>query len=265
MKRFMKTIIILITIVMVKSAVFASGGVNLVTDQANLLTENQYLELSERATEISQKYKCDIAIITMEDMVGDDAYEFAKQLYNQYGMGYGDERSILLLFLSMEERDYALIAHGYGNIAFTDHGKDVMLDEHILPLLGKGDYYKAFSSYLSVAEDFLEVAANSEPFDIQNDPNRGKLPLAVKLGITFIIPILIAAAFCEIWRSQMKSAVLARAASNYITADGLSLTNRQDHFLYRTETRRRIESQSSGSSGGTTIDSSGTSGRSGKF
>jgi hypothetical protein len=40
------------------------------------------------------------------------------------------------------------------------------------------------------------------------------------------------------------------------------LANQQDHFLYHTETRRKIEKESSG---GTTKDKSGTSGRSGKF
>lgn len=265
MKRFIKMILILITIVMVKSVVFANGELNLVTDQANLLTQDEYTKLSEKAFKISQKYKCDIAIITTEDMVGYDTYEYAKQLFNNYSMGYGNERSILLLFLSMTERDYALIAHGYGNTVFTDYGKDVMLDDYVLPLLGENEYYGAFATYLSVAEDFLQRAEDGKAFDIQTDPNRGRLPLPVKLGITFGIPILIATVMCEIWRSQMKSAVLARAASNYINAEGLILTNRQDYFLYRTETRRRIERQSPGSSGGTTTDSSGTSGRSGKF
>ena len=61
----------------------------------------------------------------------------------------------------------------------------------------------------------------------------------------------------------MKTAVLARGARNYIPQNGFSLAVQEDRFLYRTETRQKIEKPSS--SEGTTTRSSGSSGRSGKF
>ncbi|HZK57625.1 MAG TPA: TPM domain-containing protein [Clostridia bacterium] len=255
-------IVSLIIVLLIVTPVFANREINLINDYAYLLTDDEYWELNERALAISQNHNCDIAIITIEYMEGEDAYQLAKHLYEEYGLGYGEDKSILLLFLSMEERDYALIAHGYGNIAFTDYGKDVILDDNVLPLLGKDKYYEAFSKYLDLSEEYLGMARGGSPFDRNTDPDYGKLAPPFKLGIVFLLPMIIAAIITGIWKSQMKTAVLARTAGSYITADGLKLTNQQDHFLYHTETRRKIEKKSSG---GTTKDKSGTSGRSGKF
>ncbi len=263
MKKTMRNILALTMIILlIASSTTIAEEINLITDDAYLLTDEEYWKLNDRAEKISEKHKCDLAIITVDEMEGSDAYEYAKHLLAEYEMGYGDEKSILLLFLSMEDRDYALVAHGYGNTAFTDHGKDVMLDKHMLPLLGKDKYYESFSKYLDIGEEYLEMARAGTPFDISTDPDHGKLALPIKLGITFLLPVIIAFVVCQYWKSKMKTAVLARTAGDYITAEGLKLTNQQDLFLYRTETRRRIESKSSG---GTTKDRSGSSGRSGKF
>lgn len=255
-------LVLIILIFLMTSWIMALGEIDLVTDEARLLTDNEYRELNKRALEISHQYKCQLAIITVNHMDHRDAYDYANFIREEYQMGYGDEKSILLLLLSMEARDYALIAYGYGNTAFTDHGKDVILDRHILPLLGKDKYYQAFSKYLDLSEEYLQMARAGSPFDINTDPDYGKKSLPIKLAVTFLVPALIAFAICQFWRSKMKTAVLARTASNYITQDGLVLTNRQDRFLYRTETRRTIEKKKSG---GTTTDDKGGSGRSGKF
>lgn len=52
-------------------------------------------------------------------------------------------------------------------------------------------------------------------------------------------------------------------AGAYLTAGSVVITGREDYFTHTTETRTKIE-KSSGS-GGTTVDSDGFSGKSGKF
>jgi len=61
----------------------------------------------------------------------------------------------------------------------------------------------------------------------------------------------------------MKTARIATTACNYIPPGGFQLTGSEDTFLYQTVTRTKV--QSSSSSGGTSVDSKGFSGRSGKF
>lgn len=265
MKKLLSSLVLFLTLTLtIAPSVFAANDkLDLVTDAAYLLTDDQFLELNYRADEISQKYECDVVVITLGESGYDDTYALAKYLYDEYNIGYGPDGSCLILLLDMENRDYALVAYGYGNTAFTDYGKDIMLDNHILPLLSKDKYFEAFSAYYDVAEEYLQMSQAGSPFDKNTDPNYGKIGTPVKLGIMFILPSLIAFFVCGTWKRQMKTAVLAKNASNYIPQNGFALIAQDDRFLYRTETRRKIEKSSSG--GGTTVKSSGSSGRSGKF
>jgi len=246
------------------SAVYAAD-LDMVTDITGTLSESQVAQLNERAVSISQQYQCDVAIIVIDAMTDSDgAFAWAQYLYNQYNFGYGQDRSGILLFLSMAERDYAMVAYGFGNTAFTDHGKDVMLDRYILPLLRDNRFFDAFSAYLDKSEEFLRLARDGSPFDVGTDPDAQSSSILIKLAVTILLPLMIAFGICTMWKSQMKTARMAVSACNYIPPGGFVLTGQADTFLYRTVTRVKMQSNSS-SSGGTTIGGSGFSGRSGKF
>ena len=269
MKKILTFLLLVLSLSLLLAPVALAADLDLVADAVGILTYEEWEVLNKRAEEISEKQQCDVAIVIIDEMSDDDgAYDWAKYVYEEYNFGYGSSKSGLLFFLSMAERDYALIAYGYGNTAFTDHGKDVLLDDYILPLLGNDNYYQAFGVYLNKADEYLTKARAGSPFDLDTDPKyqeekaRGNLP--IKLAATILVPLLIALLFCQNWKRQMKTAVIAREADNYIPAGGFVLTGQEDQFLYRTETRTKIE-KSSSSSGGTTTDSDGYSGRSGKF
>jgi len=240
-----------------------------IIDVAELLTASQFAELEAKATSIANKYQCGVYVVTVEDMYNfaagyehddGDAYVFNKYFRSEFNLGYGSDKSCLILCLSMKERDYWLEPYGYGKTAFTRHGIDVMLDKHMLPLLKENKYYGAFSAYLDKAEEYLDLAKNEAPFDTDTDPAVAKRKLITKLVVVFILPLLIAFAICSVWKRQMKTAKIAKTADNYIPQGGFKLTGQQDLFLYQTTTRTKIESSSSG--GGS---SSGSSGRGGKF
>jgi len=235
---------------------------DLVEDLAGVLTYEELDELLWLAEEISKDHRCDVIIVTMQEMPdGDNAYEFARFVFRNYNYGYGADRSGVMLFLSVAERDFALIANGFGNTAFTDHGKDVMLDKHILPLLGENKYFEAFSAYLNKADEFLQMARDGKPFD---EADSGSI--IFKLAVTILLPLLVAFIVCSMWKKQMKTAVTAKTASYYIPDGGFRLTGQVDMFLYKTRTKTKIQKTSSSSGGGgTTRDSKGFSGRSGKF
>ena len=260
MKKLLSLLVLMLLLINAASALAADRDP--VVDQALCLTGEEQGELDGLARKITKQYQCQVAIVTVNDMEGDDAYALAREVYETYGFGFGSDKSGLLLFLSMEKRDYALVAYGYGNTAFTDHGKDVMLKQHVLPLLGEEEYYRAFKAYLKTSETYLAMARDGSPFDVDTDPEYGRTQFWIKLAVTILLPLLIAAVLCLFWKSRMKTAVAARAADHYIPEDGFILTGQEDQFLFRTETRRKIEKRSSG---GTDIDSDGFSGRSGKF
>ena len=61
----------------------------------------------------------------------------------------------------------------------------------------------------------------------------------------------------------MKTAKMQQAAQEYIDGQGLVLTAQNDRFLHTTRTERYIEPPKS--SGGTSVNSSGSSHSSGRF
>ena len=228
----------------------------MVDDQAGLLTEDEAAELEQRAEQLSSDYGCEVDLITMDSMEGDDAKEYAKELYSANGLGIGDDSSGILLFLSMENRDYALIAFGYGNTVLTDYGRETALNDTILPALHDDDYYTAFAGYYDTMENYLSMAAEGTPFDAGGSG-------IVRVLLCLFIPLGIAVAVCLFQLSKMHTAVESATAIDYLDKDKLDLRRQEDVFLYATQTRTKIEKHESG--GGTTVDSDGFSGSSGKF
>lgn len=245
------------------AAGFEEAGLDFVTDVAGILSEEEWSELEARAEEISLKYECGVYIIVLDDFTSytydNTVYEAAKALYQEYALGYGEEKSGALLLLSMEERDYTLIAYGYGNTAFTDYGKD-KLAEKFLDNFRDDDWYGGFQDYLEKSESMLKSAREGHPLDVDSNP----LIRLAGIGISLLVGC--AAAFViAVWVSDrmMKSVSAKTEAGAYLTAGSVEITGREDHFTHTTETRSKIERNSD--SGGTTIDSDGFSGKSGKF
>ncbi|MDL2327374.1 TPM domain-containing protein [Ruminococcaceae bacterium OttesenSCG-928-A11] len=266
MKKMIATFIALLFLTPLLTLPASAADFELVADWSGVLSDDEYWELNDLAQEISEQYQCEISILVIDDMGEDDVYEFARYVFKEHDYGYGKDKSGLMLFISMAERDCALVAHGYGNTAFTDHGKDVLLDRVLLPLLAKDNYYAAFLAYFNKATEYLEMAKNGAPFDVDTDEvyqqEVAKSGFWSKLAIVILVPLAIAGLVCFVFLRQMKTAVPQRAADHYIPDGGFMLTQRSDMFLFRTETRTTIEDKKSG---GTTIDRDGFSGAKRKF
>lgn len=92
-------------------------------------------------------------------------------------------------------------------------------------------------------------------------------PWAV-IAIVVIVSCLIASGVCKVLKMNMKTVRRGAAADEYVTGEGLTLTESSDRFMYTTETRTKIKSESSdGGGGGSTSSCSGGGGhgRSGSF
>lgn len=234
-----------------------------VTDEAGLLSEQEWSDLEARAEEISLKYKCGVYIIAVNNFAnyadGNDVVEAAKNLYREYSLGYGGERSGVLLLLSMAERDYDLLAYGYGNTAFTDYGKD-QLAEKFLDNFKDDDWYGGFQDYLEKSDSMLKSAREGHPLDVDSNPLIRLTGIGISLLVGCVAAFVIAVGVSD---RMMKSVSAKTKADTYLIAGSVEITGREDHFTHTTETRTKIE-RSSGS-GGTTVDSDGFSSKSGKF
>ena len=245
-------------------ALAAEPELGCVTDAASLLSDQQWATLEGKAEALSAQYECGIYIITLDDFTDyvntNDVYEAAKAIYREYSLGWGAEKSGVLLLLSMAERDYSLIAYGYGNTAFTDYGKDQLADR-FLDDFAEDDWYTGFEDYLDKCASMLSSARSGRPLDV------GSSPLIRLVGILISIALGFAAAFivCCFLSQQMKSVARKAEADSYVQTDSIYFTAREDHFTHTSQIRTKVESSSGSGGGGTTVDSDGFSGHSGKF
>lgn len=243
-------------------ALAAEPQLGYVTDAALLLTDDEWEMLEDRAGQISRQYRCGVYIVTVDDFTyyvdTDSIYEAAKAIYRDYDLGLGEEQSGVLLLLSMAERDYSLIAYGYGNTAFTDYGKD-RLAEEFLDDFGDDDWYGGFTDYLEKSAGMLKSAEEGKPLDVGTNPLIWLVGLLISLALGCVAALLI----CTFLEGKMKSVAKGSEADSYLETDSVQITAREDHFTHTTETRVKIEEKTGG--GGTTVDLDGFSGKSGKF
>lgn len=242
--------------------VFAAD-VDLITDATGTLSDDQYWELNDYAQAVTDAYGCEISVVMIDDKGSGSVDEVARQIYRDYNFGFGEDKSGLMLFISLAERDYSLIASGYGNTAFTDYGKEVLLDRYVLPELKNDNYYEGFKAYLTGAEEQLKMAASGAVFAKSNDPivqQENETTISWLKRLAMLIPAGIAALFTRANSAKMVSAGLQSDANAYVLGDEFELSHQSDHFLRESISRRRIEKNTN-----TTVSSDGLSSKSGKF
>ena len=243
-----------------------------VSDVAGILTEQQRTLLESQAQKISAKYDCGIYIVTLDDYreydADSDVFSFAQDFYRSYQLGIGESKTGVLLLLSMADRDYSLVTYG-GNAhyAFTDYGQQVLASE-FLDDFRSNDWYGGFSDYLNCCDELLDRAAHGEPLDVSYD-NSSHMSSGASLAIIIGVPLLVSFIACEAMKRKMKPVSRQAGADEYIVPGGIDLSLKRDVFVNRSVTRTAIHHEnrdsSGGGMGGTTVNSAGFSGHSGKF
>ena len=274
---FCKRALIVLTAVMIAllpAGVFAVSSANAyerqMWDIAGLLSEDQAEELDAIAYAAAEQYQCGIYMVILDDYSeysSTSAYDAATAIYDSLDIGYGGDRDGVMLLLSLNDRDYALIAHGaVGNAAFTDYGKE-QLERKFLDDFGDDDYYQGFRDYIRESEKYLQAEAAGTPVDVSPEGERGGGFLN---SIMKLFAGLVTSAMATLGLSKsMKSVRTAVNADHYKVNGSFDLTVQQDRYLRRSVSTRIIsEGGKNGNrpgGGGTSIGSGGFSGHSGKF
>lgn len=236
-----------------------------VIDDAGLLDSSEVSALEEKAESLTSQYDVGVYIVTVNDYTNDDANitEAAEEIYNDHNYGVGSDRDGIMLLLSMNERDYAILTHGANaKYAFSDYATGE-LEKTFLPDFHNDEWESGFTHYLSACEEYLERAQAGNPVSPSAPPEKSKtgpflIILAVSCGISVVV--------CLVIRSRNKSVHIGTSAAAYETAP-VRLTQRVDQYTHTTRSVRRIEHDTSSSGGGSSvhISSGGSSVRSGKF
>lgn len=249
-----------------------------VYDEAGLLTVPERDALESQAADFSGEYDFAVYVVTVSDYRdygGGTVDAVAASIFEKNDFGLGAEGSGVLLLLSMEERDYALFFHGYGNSAFTERDKD-RLEEAFLDDFRRDDWYGGFSDFVSSCGGMLEQATAGDSSDrytpyVNGDTHpsffRGLRERLGPFGLMIVIvvfPALVALIVCTIAKRNMKSVKKAEKADFFAVPGSMELYASEDRFTHITQARVKVESDSdinrSGGGGG-----GGSSSRSGKF
>lgn len=249
-------------------SVAAADDMPRLVDRADLLSDGEESELSDRLDEISERQQVDIVVVTADSMEGETAATYADDFYDENGYGFGDGRDGILFLISMEERDWYISTRGYGITAVTDAGRAYM-SEILVNDLRAGNYRAAFMSYAELCDDFVTQARNGAPYDTGNLP-RKPFEVVWNLAVAFGTALLLSLIVTGIMRGQLKSVKRQSAADDYMKRDSMQMTKKEDLFLYRhVAYKKKAESSSANGPGGseTHTSSSGAThgGGGGKF
>lgn len=223
-------------------------------DEADLLTDDEEQTLESKLDEISERQECDVVVVTVNSLDGKTAEAYADDFYDNSGYGYGTDYSGILLLVSMEDRDWHISTLGFGNTAVTDAGRDYMA-EQFTPALSDGKYAEAFTTYAGLCDDYLTQAKDGEAYDTGNMP--GKALSLWWISGDLLIGGVVALMIALYKKSKLKSVKLKATAGDYTSKDKMNLTVKNDRFMNRVVTRRKIEREEKG---GTTTHTS-SSGR----
>lgn len=224
-------------------------------DYADILTDSEEYELTEKLDEISERQQFDVVIVTVNDTDGKSITAYADDYFDYNGFGYGSSYDGCVLVVDMGGRDWWISTCGYGITALTDAGIEY-IGEQIEGDLSNAFYYDAFTTYADLCDDFVSKAESGSPYDTGNLPKEGYnwfMGIAVSVIIGFVIALIITL----IMKGKLKSVRFQPGAKDYMVPGSMNVTASRDIFLYRNVSRRAKPKESSGSS--THTSSSGRS------
>lgn len=244
MKNIIKYILLILVLSLGLSTPVLAKASTMVYDDADLLTDSEEDELNEKLSSISDEFKAEVVVFTVETTDGVNVDRYVRNLYDREGFGYGSERDGVMLLLCMDTRDYRILSNGYAGVAIDEDDIDDIGDS-IVSELSSGDYYEAFDEYAEWCDHYLNKYVNN-PFDF-----RGTITFSLIAGLVISLIVVL------ILKGQLKSVRRQHLANDYVRSGSMNVTHSREIYLYRKVTSRRKESNNSSSGSGSSRSTGG--------
>ncbi len=113
-----------------------------VNDFAGVLDAATVEKLTAVCTEVDQKAKAQIAVVTIKSLDGEPVEDFANRLFQKWGVGYkGTDRGVMVLLASADHKYWTEV--GYGLEPILPDGKVGGFGREMIPWLRQGNYDNA--------------------------------------------------------------------------------------------------------------------------
>jgi uncharacterized protein len=110
-----------------------------VNDFAGVLDSATVEGLTRLCTEVNQKARAQIAVVTIKSLEGDAVEDFANHLFQKWGVGYkGTDRGVMVLLAVGDHKYWTEV--GYGLEPILPDGKVGGFGRDMVPLLRQGNY-----------------------------------------------------------------------------------------------------------------------------
>ena len=240
-----------------------------IIDSADLLSDQEMIELESKADRLMDDYGMDVVILTVDSLDGQYGQTKADDFYDENG--YGDNG--VLFLLAMEEREWYISTSGDAIYALTDYGIQ-QVGFVMVPYLSQGDYYGAFDVFLDELPMYFDALEKGKPVDgyadYSGDYYHGdreevlyyEEDTSPSLLVSLFFGVVAGGLTVLIMRGTMNTKKPQRSAGEYLIQDSYQLNTMQDLFLYSQVQKVRRQESSSGSGGGGSSVHRSSSGRS---
>lgn len=164
-----------------------------VNDFAGVISAGTHDRLTALCTEVDQKAKAQIAVVTVHNLDGDSVEDFTNRLGDKWGVGHKSSRGVLIL-LAVDDHRYR-VEVGYGLEGILNDAKVGDFGRAIVPELRRGDYSRAvlqltWSIASVIAQDRGVTLSGTPPSQPTGSDESNSLPPGVLILIVLGIIVL---------------------------------------------------------------------------
>ncbi|QHW31893.1 TPM domain-containing protein [Paenibacillus rhizovicinus] len=214
------------------------GPKNLIYDQANLLSQQEEDELNALANRYGADRETDIIVYTSNNAENRDVQRLTEDFYDEHGPGY-DKMFGNAVILTMDMKNRGIYVAGFGKAETDlDNGRVDKVINAITPDLTRGDYAKAFETYITLTHKYMGFKPGVNPDNIL-------FAIWFQLGAALVVGAIVVGVM--VYRSGGRITV---NRSTYEVAGTSGVLDHSDQYLRSTVVKSKIERNKGGGSGG---------------
>ena len=218
-----------------------AAGVSAQTDQhiydnANLLTEQERVELEQFAANYSRESEVDFLFLTTTSTEGQAISAYMGDFFDGWADDNNQENAVLMT-IDMGSREVFLAGFGTADARLDDQRIERVLDR-IMPDMAAGDYSGAFEEAVTTSSRYMEFRPGVNPDS-----------LFFNNWLHILLALVVGGAVVGTMAFTMGGRVTT-SSRTYFDENNTQVKSRRDRFRNKTVTRRKVPQNNTKGGGG---------------